>query len=348
MPDIAPAGSVFNFWLWLSRSVAEGRILLREGRTFLLIFAFRQVYCSHVSGYDLANRMDVKVIGIAAALGSAAAWALGAILFKTLGERLSSPSMALVKSFISTILLGVVVLALGIESTTTETLLILLASGALGIAVGDTLFFAALKDLAPQTLVILLTSGQVLTVLLAIVFLGEAPAGQTWIGIALVVAGTGVVLRASMAGQTGKSQLRGIAFGFLSVVCMAVSMIIAKKGLKQVSAMEGTLIRMSGGVLTMFILGLFNRQLQSWVTPFRDKRLLVRFVGSVCVVTFGGFWLSLLAVKHLDVSVANTLNSTEPLFVLPLAAILLKEKISFTAVGGALGTVAGIALICTA
>ena len=42
-----------------------------------------------------------------------------------------------------------------------------------GIALGDTLFFAALKELTPHTFVMLMTSGQVLTVLLAVVFLQE-------------------------------------------------------------------------------------------------------------------------------------------------------------------------------
>ena len=62
-------------------------------------------------------------------------------------------------------------------------------------------------------------------------------------------------------------------------------------------------------------------------------------------MTFGGFWLSLVAIRYADVSIASTLNSTEPLFVLPLAAFFLKERISFRAVLGSVATVAGIALL---
>jgi len=39
------------------------------------------------------------------------------------------------------------------------------------------------------------------------------------------------------------------------------------------------------------------------------------------------------------------LNSTTPLFVLPMTARLLKEKISARAVGGAAVAVAGVALL---
>jgi drug/metabolite transporter (DMT)-like permease len=66
---------------------------------------------------------------------------------------------------------------------------------------------------------------------------------------------------------------------------------------------------------------------------------------SVAVVTFGGFWLSLVAIAHLDVAIANTLTATESLFVLPLAAFLLKERITPPVVLGSLVTVGGIVLI---
>jgi drug/metabolite transporter (DMT)-like permease len=62
-------------------------------------------------------------------------------------------------------------------------------------------------------------------------------------------------------------------------------------------------------------------------------------------VTFGGFWLSLVSIAYLDVAIANTLNATEPLFVLPLAALVLKEKITLPVVMASLATVIGIALI---
>jgi len=78
---------------------------------------------------------------------------------------------------------------------------------------------------------------------------------------------------------------------------------------------------------------------------FHDVKLIGRFFVSVCVITFGGFWLSLLSVKYLDVSVANTLNSTEPLFVLPLAVIFLKEKVTLLTIFGTLVATAGIAVL---
>lgn len=77
--------------------------------------------------------MEDKSIGIAAALGSAASWALGAVLFKNLGQQLSASTMALVKSIISAALLGLVVLVTGFEPIGMRSLVFLAISGALGI-----------------------------------------------------------------------------------------------------------------------------------------------------------------------------------------------------------------------
>jgi drug/metabolite transporter (DMT)-like permease len=65
----------------------------------------------------------------------------------------------------------------------------------------------------------------------------------------------------------------------------------------------------------------------------------------VLITVFGGFWLSLVALKHLDASIAGTLCSTSPLFILPMVVIILKEKIKPRSILGAVVAVAGIALI---
>ncbi len=290
--------------------------------------------------------MDTKTIGILAALGSAASWAMGAVLFKKLGDQLSSPGMALVKSFISAALLGSVLLVIGFGELPTEALMWLVISGALGIALGDTFFFAALKELSPHALIVLLTSGQMLTVLLAVLFLGEHPTFATWVGIGLITTGITVVLSAHLSTERKASQLKGMVLGAISVVCMSVSLVLAKKGVGEISAMQATFVRMLAAGFTLLLLSAFRGRSREWLAPFRNPGLFRQFCASVCVVTFGGFWLSLLAVKHLQVAVANTLNSVEPVFVLPLAAYFLKEKVTLTAVTGTGITVAGISLIC--
>jgi drug/metabolite transporter (DMT)-like permease len=290
--------------------------------------------------------MDLRIIGIAAALGSAASWAVGSILFKQLGERISPLAMTLAKGGVSVVFLGSTLVFTGYKGVEQQSLLLLILSGLLGIALGDTFFFEALQDLGPHALVLLLMLGEVLTIVLAILVLGETPTLATWLGIVLVIFGIGIVLFAKLSGDKQASRLRGIAFGLLSVLCMSVSIIIAKKGLESISAIQATFIRMLSGTIGMFCFGMVTQRLKRWVLPFNDSKLVSLFLVSVCVVTFGGFWLSLVSIKYVDVAIANTLNSTEPLFILPLTAIFLKEKITLREVVGTAIAILGIAFLC--
>jgi drug/metabolite transporter (DMT)-like permease len=307
-------------------------------------------YCGYNTRAVLASwdwhTMDLKLLGILAALGSAASWALGSILFKRLGESISSPAMTLAKELLSVVLLGVALVLTGFETVGANALWLLVLSGLLGIAAGDTFFFAALQDLGPVATVVLLTLGQVLTVVLAVVFLGESPTAWAWLGIVLVIAGVAAVLVAKMSGEQQASKRRGILLGLASVVCTAVSMIVAKRGLDEVSALQATFIRMLAGAAGLLVVGVATLRLRQWAMPFRDTRLAAEFVGAVAVVTFGGFWLSLAAIKYVDVSIANTLTSIDAVFVLPLAAVFLKEKTTWAAIAGTATTVTGVVLLC--
>jgi drug/metabolite transporter (DMT)-like permease len=254
--------------------------------------------------------------------------------------------MTLAKGWVSAVLLGITLVFVGYTGVDHQTLLLLIASGILGISVGDTFFFAALQDLGPHALVILLMLGQVVTAGLAVLFLGERPTVAVWGGIGLVITGIGIVLSAKLSGKQHSSTGRGVVFGLISVLCMSGSIIIAKQGLAAVSALQATFIRMLAGTTGMLCFGLVTRQLRRWVLPFRDPKLVGVFLISVGVITFGGFWLSLVAIKHVDVAIANTLSSTEPLFILPLAVIFLKEKLESRAILGTLVTLFGIILLC--
>lgn len=286
-----------------------------------------------------------KVLGICAALGSAASWAVGAILFKRLGEQMSSFGMTLAKGAASLVLLGAAVAIVGFEAMDGTTAGILVLSGIIGIALGDSFFFKALQDLGPVSMIILMVAGQVLTIFMALVFLNEMPSVMEWAGIGCILAGVTITLSADLTGERRPGGRRGLLFGLLAVLCMAVSITIAKSPLESMSSLQATFMRMGAGTVGVFIAGMMLGQVGGWVAPLKNSSFLVHFLLAVCVVTFGGFWLSMYAIKHLDVALANTLNSTEPIFVLPLAYFILGEKISARAVAGAASAFAGVALI---
>ena len=68
--------------------------------------------------------------------------------------------------------------------------------------------------------------------------------------------------------------------------------------------------------------------------------MIATFLGTYC-----GVWLMNYGLRNLPVGVASTLNSTSPIFILPLSALVLGEKVSPRAIFGAIIAVAGIAVL---
>ena len=180
----------------------------------------------------------------------------------------------------------------------------------------------------------------------AVIFLGERPSVAAWVGILLTVGGVAWVVKERQPRQgLVKSKSRGVVLRLLSVLFMTAGIICAKIGVRSVPTVQATLVRMLWGVAGLLCWGCVNGQLRGWVAPLGDLRLLRKVSLIVVIVVFGGFWLSLLSLKHLDASLAGALGSTAPLFILPLAAIILGERISVKAGLATALAVGGVALM---
>ncbi len=294
----------------------------------------------------IQSHLFYGTLGAFAALVSAFPWAPGPILFPQLGNKVSPLGMNLGKNVIGILYIGIILLLAGIKAVGNREFLILGASGLLGIALGDTLFFKALIQLGPRLTVLLGTLGPVFTIILAVVFLREMPSFLAWIGILLTTTGVfWISWKRSPKKDVRKNWTSGIKYLLLSILCTSIGTILAKIGIPSVSALQALFIRFIGGTIGLTLYGLASRQLKICLAPFRDIHLLKFILLTVFIVIFGGFWLFLLSLKYIDASVATILNSTEPLFILPLTAFLLKEKISLQEIIGAIVVVSGVLLI---
>ncbi len=288
------------------------------------------------------------LIGCLAALGSAVAWAVGSILFRRIGDHASPLGMNLGKGILGLVLLGIALLVVGSVPMSGRTVFYLAVSGIIGIALGDTFFFMALVRLDPRLTLLLATVGQVATVLGAMVFLGERPGALAWVGIPLVLGGVTWVMAEQMPHEDGadkRLRLAGIGWGLAASLCISGGFLMAKVGLEDVSALQGTFWRFVFGMAGLATFGWIRGELSVWLRPFASAGLLRRIVVAVLVITFGGFWLTMVGYKYTDASVATILMSTEPLFILPLARIFMQERVTPRAIVGALIAVAGVIFI---
>lgn len=299
------------------------------------------------------------LLGVLASLGSALAWAVGSILFRRIGERASPSAMNLTKSLLGLGLLGLGVLATGLTAFPLSQFLPLALSGVLGIAIGDTLFFAALVRLEPRVTLMLATVGNVMTVLLAAVVLGERLDVLAWVGVALVLGAVAWVLQlgaepGATPAATGRARRVGIFCGVGAAFATSSSLLIAKVAMEsgaveqQMSALQATWVRLFAGVLALGLFRALQGGLVADLAAFKLPGFVRELLVAVTVVMFGGFWLSLLSLRYTDAAVATALAGTEPILVLPLLRFWLGERVRPAAWAAAAVGVFGVALIVSA
>ena len=293
--------------------------------------------------------MADSTIGVIVALGSTASWALCGVLFKKLGERLDPVGMTTVKSLVAALFLAPLLFLVGGAQAGGRDLALLAASGVIGIAIGDCFFFAALGQLSPLLLtVLLLTCPNVFSGILGVLCLGEMPSVPVWCGIALIMAAMAFLMFPVEQGEGGKSTMKGVLLGIVAFICSSVSTVIAKPvmtGEAGVSPFAVTFYRMAAGGLVLAAFALCTGKVKVWARPFRDVRYGAGFMGVTAIVAFGGFGLSMMAFKYLDVVTAGALLSLEPLFVLPFMVLFGHHRVKARELAGMALAVAGVLLI---
>lgn len=283
-------------------------------------------------------------LGIIVALLSAASWAFATVVFDRIGKVVPYVGITFLKGIFSIILMIVLLIFTGgLYEIGIWEFSFLALSGIIGISVGDSLFFKSLQDLGAKVQVIFFLLGQIFTMILSLLLLGELLSLEQYIGAIILLTGIVVVIWGKQENHPNK--IRGIVCGLLSILCFSVSAIMVKMAIADVEVVTATFYRMAFGTIFTLGFGVMGKQLPSWVKPLRDKQLLALFILNVFVITYGGFLLSMVAIKLISVSLVSVLGTTEPIFVLLFAYLINKEKITKQEVIGTIITLVGLFII---
>jgi drug/metabolite transporter (DMT)-like permease len=191
----------------------------------------------------------------------------------------------------------------------------------------------------------------VISTLIGLFFFKEIPQPLEWLGIAVTLGGTFMVL---MDGQNQfegdekkRTFLTGVGCGVMAAIGQATGMALAKNGLTdQFPSLSGTLMRMISAMLVIWLLAIFGGKARTTLheASLKPNGVLAIMVGSI-VGPFLGVWCSLIATQSEKLGIASTLTSLTPIFVLPFVHFFFKEKVSRRAVAGTIVALMGTAII---
>ncbi|NQZ04476.1 EamA family transporter [Idiomarina sp.] len=292
--------------------------------------------------------MDLaSVLGQLAALTAAAFWAVASILYHRAGAHFSALQMNLIKGAIaSPLLLGMSAL-FGTPLVFSAGLWLLALSGMIGITVGDSCHFAALRRLGPWHAMLLEYLAPPLAAFMAWLFLNDGLSGIEIIGALVTLLGVLLVVTERAPNQQPSLSISGILFGCGAALCQATGLVMAFSVLQTdaIEPINAAFIRLAAGsILLGLIVGLSQRH--AFQAIFRQCRTInpMPLLGAIFFGTFLAIWLQQLSIAHINPGLTQTLLSTAPLFLIPIS-LLKKQKITLRSLFGALVSLGGIAIL---
>lgn len=294
-------------------------------------------------------------LGETVAVAVAFIWAWGSMLFTAAGRRVGSTAVNFVRLPAAVVLLSLTHLILAGRLWPLEARgaphLWLIASGVVGLAIGDSFLFYGFTAIGPRRTMVAYAVSPLFTAVTAWALLDERLGAPAWLGMALIIAG---VMAANVGRDPGGGPFRdlprgvfrrGVAAGLLGGACQGIGATCAKLGMTAMGPLPATLVRMTWGAAAMTAVILLGGRAAPLLGRFRDRRALAQVMGAVVLGPFVGVWLSLVAFRHADTGVAMALIGTVPLAVLLPSWVVYRDKPSLQALLGAVLAVIGGAVL---
>jgi drug/metabolite transporter (DMT)-like permease len=296
--------------------------------------------------------MDIAPhLGEILSLATAVLWALAIVLFKKSGEHVHPIALNTFKDILAAILYLPTLYLAGMslnQPFPASDYWLLVASGVIGLAIGDTLLFQSLNMIGASASALVSTLYSPFIIALGFLWLGETLTGLQLVGVAMILA---AVFEATYVRERGpvpverRRRLLGIAVGVAAMAAMAVGVVMVKPVLDRAPLLWAVEIRMIGGAAALVLYLVFHPRRRRIM-----RTLLVRESRAATLASsvIGGYvammcWLG--GMKYTDVSIASALNQTSTIFVLLFAALILRERITPARVAAILAAFAGATLV---
>ncbi|OFV82098.1 MAG: hypothetical protein A2Y78_13100 [Acidobacteria bacterium RBG_13_68_16] len=283
------------------------------------------------------------------ALLTALIWAAAVILLKRSGETIPPFALNLFRVTVSIVLLVPTAALVGQASVSSASLSdigLLVASGAIGVAVSDTLFHASLNRIGAGVSAIIDSLYSPLTVLLAFLFLNERLSALQLVGMALVLGGVFAAARHEPPHGVAHRQVAvGVALGVVAMLALAVAIVIAKPVLDRSPLMWAVTVRQVGCLAVMLPIALFSRRRAQTLGALRPSAVWLHALPGAVLGSYLGLMCWIGGLKYTKVGVAAILNQSSTIYILILATIFLKEPFTRRKLVASLVALAGIVLV---
>jgi len=285
------------------------------------------------------------------ALACALSWSVAVIFFRKAGDDVHPVALNLFKNTLALVLMvPTLFLVEGVlfYPTGSWDLAILGVSGILGIGIADALVLKSLALVGASRWAIVECLYSPFVIGLALLFLGEALGAREILGAVLVLSAILCVtgLRGARR-RDGRAILHGTLLGAAGLLTMAVGILLVKPLFARVSLLWVIEVRLIAGVLGSILALLLVPGWKRALATLRPGKSTVMIVVGSLFSTYIAMILWVAGFKYNDASVAAVLNQTATIFTVVLAAIFLREALTWRKVAGTVLALSGVFLMTT-
>ena len=304
---------------------------------------------------------QMEFTGELAALTTAFCWSFTSLFFAESGKLIGSFKVNNIRLLMAVVIYMVVLFftkgSLFPENLTANHVLWLGLSGFVGLVIGDGAGFKSMVMIGPRLTSLIYSLAPILATIIAWFFLDEKLELVDMFGISLTLGGIGWVISERQykynslhnTHPDNGSLTKGVLLGVLAALGQATGLVLAKHAMlnleTKIPPMEAAFIRMLISMCAIWIIAGFRGQLKVKILAMKNKKAMAYSLGGSIFGPFLGVWMSLVAVKYIAAGIAATLNSTTPIWLLPLTRIVQKDKISIRVFTGTVIAVGGVAIL---
>lgn len=307
--------------------------------------------------------MDVEwlpYLGKLSALAASIVWSFSITIYRAQGDGVPAQTLNLYKLFVAIVGFSALVIVMQFGPAeyaprfpaSWQKSCWLMLSGIIGLTLGDTLFFYAIKHLGAGLTSALQCLTPPLNAIIDWLYLNKQMTGIQIIGLIIVVtAVAGVVLagarrRKRISREHDALWFLGLIAAVGSAFSSAVSYAITGEALKGESIWTCNILRFAPAFGVLLVFALFTRGGWSGVKYLvsHPKKMGMLTV-SAFLGTIVGISLLSYGFQHADTGIVSTLSTTYPIWVVGVAALFLKEYPSPQQLLCTLLAIVGIALL---
>ena len=265
-------------------------------------------------------------------VGTAVIWAMAVLLFRVSGRTVPPIALNLFKNSFAVITLILAMVLLGqplLPGIPMKSYVLVIASGIIGVAVSDTLFFGCLNLLGASLTAVIDCLYSPFVILFSFLFIGERLERRQLLGVALILSALVLISRSKEKGlPPRKNLILGIGLGTLAMITLAASVVMIKPLLAETPVLWTTFWRMAAGAVVLGVYLPFHpRRRQVW-RPLLSRRAWRSMVSGAFLGASISPVVWVAGMKYTLVSIAAPLNQLNSIFIFILAAIFLKEKVT--------------------